>query len=397
MCQIALFLCRCLTSKGFDQNWIYAASSNNRRHCTDLDTRLALMSSEPPTPSEKVTSSNESFELPNETQKKRKRRGDAKTHPLPRPGSSDSDDDAESSSPSSKRPATRFSARLREGQVRRDTASSSMRSTDRSQQDAELPLHDSRQFDKRCVFCPALESPQPYCTQACLRGLTNDAVSGLSRKLDPTCPNVNRHSSSSEHELTAEVLCNLLRDQLDRSLDHAMNRLMIEGAIGHLFRVTLCSHGYTFVAKAVRADHVPALTHEYAIYKKLRPLQGRYIPVCLGLIQLKHHYILPFPDYLTHLLPMSYSGTNLTSREGPLADFKDAQATKRKLKAHGLRHNDFRRSNLLWNAELNRVFMIDFERSDHHDVPTAPSSPSFPSKTIPNPAIARIKRESKRI
>ena len=63
-----------------------------------------------------------------------------------------------------------------------------------------------------------------------------------------------------------------------------MDYLKIRGGIGHLFRVSLCSHGYTFGAKAVGVDHVPALTREYAIYGKLRQLQAEISLSALGLL-----------------------------------------------------------------------------------------------------------------
>ncbi|KAM0798192.1 hypothetical protein BDR22DRAFT_891499 [Usnea florida] len=206
----------------------------------------------------------------------------------------------------------------------------------------------------------------------------SEAQHGLSRSLDRACHNVDRHSSSSSnHELSAETLFDLLRNQLSRSRDHAMDYLKIRGGIGHLFRVSLCSHGYTFGAKAIRVDHVHALTREYAIYGKLQT-----------------PYILPFPHILTHLLLLSYSGPDLLSLEGPHLQPEDlrssAEATLKKLQDNGLQHCNVRKGNILWNTERSRVFMVDFEEFEFPGVPAAP-----PPKRISDAAITRLIRQTR--
>ena len=206
---------------------------------------------------------------------------------------------------------------------------------------------------------------------------------------------MDRHSSSSSnHELSAETLFDLLRNQLSRSRDHALDHFKIRGGIGHLFRVTLCSHGYAFVAKAVRVDHVPALTREYAIDGKLRPLQAEIIPVCLGLMELETPYILPFPHILPHLILLSYSGADLSSLEGlhlqPDELRSSAEATVKERQDNGLQHCNVRKGNMLWNSERSRVFMVDFEESEFPGVPAAP-----PPKRISNAAIDGLIRQTR--
>ena len=411
VCQIALFLCRCLTAEKFDQNWIAEARINNGRFEIDLAAQLNYLSSQDSSASEVVEPNDDDYKPPRNPPKKRKRGNPHERDPSLQHREHDLEDDGDNddSSLNRKQPGSRLQTKVTEPKAQYNTTSPSTTSSDRRRQNAGHAFLSDQITDEPCpphaccVFCPAPESLQSYCTQVCLQRLTNSIASGLSRALDRTCPNVDRHSSSSsDHELSAETLCDLLRHQLRRSRDHAMDHLKIRGGVGHLFRVTLCSHGYTFVAKAVRADHVRALTREYAVYGKLRQLQAEFIPVCLGLIELETPYILPFPDTLTHLLLLSYSGPDLLSSEGPHLQPEElrssAEATLKKLQDNGLQHCDVRKGNMLWNTERSRVFMVDFESSEFPGVPAAPPSPRViwtPPRHMRNAAIDRVIRQAR--
>jgi hypothetical protein len=402
ICQTASFLCRCLTAVQRDQEWIRDATESNPKFRVDPEAQLALMSSPMSSASETVTPGKEDYKPPT----KRKRQTTPETDPDPaarRPD--DSEDDGHDRSPSVTRQwaHSRGKARLRSARGKAATTSTDDRRHDAGTSATDR-LDPSPPSTRHCGFCILPGPPPPYCTQACLLGLTNSLRPGLSRALDQACPNVGQHSSRSEHELTSDLLCDLLRRQLARYCDHGMDRLKIRGAMGHLFRMTLCSHGYTFVAKAIIAERLPALTRELAIYDKLRALQGRYIPVCLGLIGLEIPYILPYPNHLTHLLLLSYAGVDLYYQT-ELACGADelalsAETTVKELHGHGLTHGDVRTPNMIWNDELSRVFMVDFERSDLPGVPPAPRPPRYVIVSPPkarkttNPAIDRVLRQS---
>lgn len=92
------------------------------------------------------------------------------------------------------------------------------------------------------------------------------------------CSNATRHSKSSQHELNLDQFHSLLRRQLDRSHTHAIGYLGLGGSSGHMFAITLCSHGYTFVGKGSRSDQVPTLAQELGIYETIHSLQGNSIP-----------------------------------------------------------------------------------------------------------------------
>ena len=73
-----------------------------------------------------------------------------------------------------------------------------------------------------------------------------------------------------------------------------------------------------------------------------------------------------------------------------------AEATLKELHGHGLMHHDVRTSNMLWNVELSRVFMIDFERSDMAGVPPAPRLARYvimsprKARSVVHPAIDQV-------
>ncbi|KAL9594883.1 MAG: hypothetical protein Q9219_006775 [cf. Caloplaca sp. 3 TL-2023] len=201
---------------------------------------------------------------------------------------------------------------------------------------------------------------RPYCTQACLLGLVR------ARPIDERCPNASIHPrrkrSKIHHSLTQTKLCRLLREQLGRTLDEDCESLGVQGARGMLFRLTLASHGYTFVGKATITDWIPQLMHEGDVYQHLQNLQGDLIPVYLGNIDLQVPYYA-FCTVLVHMLLLSYGGE-------PLADEKDLDGMEdqeinfeRTIAAYGVQHRDLEPRNMLWNEELGRLVFIDFERS----------------------------------
>lgn len=72
-----------------------------------------------------------------------------------------------------------------------------------------------------------------------------------------------------------------------------------------LFRITLISHGYTFVAKGTVARLRSGLLAEGQAYDRLEPLQGNMIPVYLGSIDLQFPYY-EFKATIVHMLLMSW-------------------------------------------------------------------------------------------
>ncbi|KAL8691270.1 MAG: hypothetical protein Q9218_003472 [Villophora microphyllina] len=203
------------------------------------------------------------------------------------------------------------------------------------------------------------QQQRQYCTQSCLLGLVNR------QPIDEACPNARLHPKRKQtnvHSLTKRMLCQKLRQQLERTRDEDCDYAGISGSRGMLFKLSLASHGYTFVAKATIEHWIPELLHEGHAYEQLHDLQGKLIPVYLGNIDLVKPYRCWF-SVLTHMLLLAYGGVRMTGEkdldglEDQVLDFEDAIA------ARGVRHLDLEPRNMLWSKELGRLIFIDFERS----------------------------------
>jgi len=83
-----------------------------------------------------------------------------------------------------------------------------------------------------------------------------------------------------------DFLC-FLRAQLakDRELDADCTPLYLFGSIGSLFKIRLSAYGFTLVAKGVETGNIGRLRHEKDVYDQMYHIQGRHIPVCLGLME----------------------------------------------------------------------------------------------------------------
>ncbi|KAK3364277.1 hypothetical protein B0T25DRAFT_529692 [Lasiosphaeria hispida] len=223
----------------------------------------------------------------------------------------------------------------------------------------------------------------PFCTHACLLGLARGGA------LDPACPNVALHrrphvksspcvqSSSSlprdcrkTHPLPLDAFLERLRRQLHTTLDKGIVPLGRHGARGALFRITLLSHGYTFAAKGTTSSSVRFIEHEARVYEQLQPIQGLYVPVSLGTIdlgQLGRRYFYAADVHIVYFLLLSWAGRDLfEAREqtGDVGMQENVLHSLRSLHALGVAHGDVRRENLVWShIPSDPVMIIDFERS----------------------------------
>ncbi|CAK7275170.1 hypothetical protein SEPCBS57363_006543 [Sporothrix epigloea] len=218
----------------------------------------------------------------------------------------------------------------------------------------------------------------PFCTQACLLGLKRR------QPMDDACPNVHLHRAvrvglqgkkqpgrEDSHPLTAKQLCARLEKQAET--DEAVYMRSLEtsklyGRFGVLVRVTVAGFGYTMVAKGTAHAYYGVLDHELAIHDKLAAVQGRLVPVCLGLIELPDTFD-PGPRCtpLDQLLLLSFAGLDLAhiSAIPYNVDIQDElDRTTRELQMLGLRNEDVRKNNCAWNAEVQRVMHFDFDQAE---------------------------------
>jgi len=196
---------------------------------------------------------------------------------------------------------------------------------------------------------------RPYCTHRCLLGL---AYGG---PMDKACPNAGSHGPG--HIDRVEFL-RLLRVQLaeDRGPDADSTPLYLSGLVGSLFKVRLSAYGYTLVAKGVEAANIAFLQHEKEVYDQLRTMQGKHIPVCLGLIH------LGLPHYcdggvFKHFLLLSWAGRPLSQCIDQIDKTLAIGAiTTAFTGLHRLRilHGDAEARNILYDQG---PMIVDFERA----------------------------------
>jgi hypothetical protein len=194
-----------------------------------------------------------------------------------------------------------------------------------------------------------------YCTHQCLLGLRRGG------KLDEGCPNAQIHGKGF-HRIGQSTLRQLLKQQLARDPDDGFLPISRPGATGVGFRITLLSHGYTLVAKGSPLWFAQCLDHEAAIYSRLRPLQGAYVPVHLGGIALQMGYLFEGIVVITHLMLLSFAGQRI-SRVESNNDMKCKVAQSiNAVRQLGVRHGDISNSNVLVD-ERGLVKVIDFDQA----------------------------------
>ncbi|KAH8907562.1 hypothetical protein BR93DRAFT_878021 [Coniochaeta sp. PMI_546] len=199
---------------------------------------------------------------------------------------------------------------------------------------------------------------RPFCTQQCLLALAY----GLAP--DKDCPN------SQHHERQGRIdrldFLDRIREQLarDRGPGADCTPLYRSGARGSLYKVRLSTHGYTLVVKGVESVDRACLQHENDMYDRLRPIQGKYVPVCLSSIDLlrPHHYDGRVHE---HFLFLGWAGRPLFECHGQASRAQLVQGVAAAFKAiHSLRvlHHDAEPRNML--GEGGRLMVVDFERAE---------------------------------
>ncbi|GBE89759.1 hypothetical protein SCP_1700840 [Sparassis crispa] len=103
-----------------------------------------------------------------------------------------------------------------------------------------------------------------------------------------------------------------------------------------------------------------SLHHEARIYDKLRALQGRVIPRCLGL------YEGELEDGLAACLLLEYCGAELVKILCFRARERQVLDSLQEIHRHGVQHNDVRECNIVV-SEGGRPIIIDFDVAQEHD------------------------------
>ncbi|KAI0525812.1 hypothetical protein F5B22DRAFT_587847 [Xylaria bambusicola] len=197
-----------------------------------------------------------------------------------------------------------------------------------------------------------------FCTQECLSGLASGGP------MDGGCPNIGDHQ---RQHISLSEFQTLIRAQLarDRGLDADAMPLYLSGSVGALFKVCLSSYGYTLVAKGVEHAHLDRLQHEKKVYDQLRTIQGKYVPVCLGKVDL----VLPYyydGGIFVHFLFLGWAGRplfDLSSKADKAAIVDTVSAGFKAVHSLHVLHGDAEPRNILYDADNGRVMIVDFERA----------------------------------
>jgi hypothetical protein len=124
---------------------------------------------------------------------------------------------------------------------------------------------------------------------------------------------------------------------------------------------------YTFVIKGTVTAFTAKLKHECLIYRYLDEVQGELIPVYLRNISLVRPYFLDFGVRIVHILLISWAGEQ-ARKDLMLAMGRDlaaeTSAVVTKILDYGVEYRDVRPPNVLWNPEIRKVVLVDFERSE---------------------------------
>ncbi|OJD09383.1 hypothetical protein ACJ73_10361 [Blastomyces percursus] len=202
------------------------------------------------------------------------------------------------------------------------------------------------------------EPDREYCTQRCLAGLASRSA------LDPACPNSHlhqAHSADGNHPISRGEVAQLLEVQLNNDRDNGCRPLRLHGARGIMFKMTLSRYGYTFVGKGTHKGFIPDLQHEAQVYKYLGELQGNLIPVYLGSVNLREPFITDGLDLIVHYLLLSWAGDGVEPEHFDI--HRDGKRLQKELSQYGVIHGDIRLANVVYNTELGRPMLIDFDQA----------------------------------
>lgn len=219
-----------------------------------------------------------------------------------------------------------------------------------------------------------------YCTHLCLLGIVRGD------RVDAACPNVASHrtdSTGTHHALNQKQFMSRICGQLEGSLDNDCRPLGRQGTRGTHFKITMMSHGYTFVAKGTVEGFIGQSDNEAHAYKRLISLQGTHIPVYLGSVDLGCPYYVDLRVHIVRMIFLSWAGVSLKEDFIFMLDLQSRRAIasmEKELLAFGVIHQDIRTANILRDMKTGVLMLTDVERSSAIEPLSLRKIPDIPNR-----------------
>ncbi len=198
-----------------------------------------------------------------------------------------------------------------------------------------------------------------YCTQKCLRELMKED------SLDKMCSNALNHEES-HHQIDKSTFLNLIRQQLFKSLNIDCKFIDLHEARKALFIVRLTSHRYILTAKCIIIDFVAHLKRKVIIYERLRSIHETHMSMYLGNVDLDHSYVYDDIAEIVHMMFIDFEEQFISRHINSVNSVQIIEQFERLIQTiHQLRvlHRDIMSRNILWNAKLDQMMIIDFDRA----------------------------------
>lgn len=73
-----------------------------------------------------------------------------------------------------------------------------------------------------------------------------------------------------------------------------------------MFKTNPFKFGYTFISKGTVEAFIKNFKHEAAVYERLQPMQGTYMPVFLGIVDLMLRYRVYYYSHQVYIIQITF-------------------------------------------------------------------------------------------
>ncbi len=183
--------------------------------------------------------------------------------------------------------------------------------------------------------------------------------------LDKMCSNALNHEEN-HHQIDKFTFLNLIHQQLFKSLNIDCKFIDLHEAREALFIVRLTSHKYILTAKCIIIDFVAHLKRKVVIYEHLRSIHKTHVSMYLRNVDLDHSYVYDDIAEIVHMMFIDFEKQFISRHINSVNSVQIIEQFERSIQTiHQLRvlHRDMMSHNILWNAKLDQMMIIDFDRA----------------------------------